>query len=351
MPVDRSPLRSIQRGLLLSLALSLAVIVWLNLRFITPATGALLRQADPLYLGLAAAVIVVTWLAEALRLALLLRLSGPVPPFRRLVRIVLATFFAAGVTPLAAGQGPVQVYLLHREGVAIGRATAVLSLRLFLTTLTFTLGVADLATVFPRLISPRLAAPLRWAIPGALAVVAAFAALLLNAHAATQALQRLLTRQRSGSRRSALLDRTLHHLQRELEEFASTLGHLRRRDLLLLAAALLLTALYWLLDFSVAPLLLLALHRTFDPVKVILLQALLAFLVSVVPLPGGSGVSELGFAGLFRGVVPAAGLGLFVSLWRLLTYHLSVLAGAVSLAVSLRRKAYSGSSDGGSSSV
>lgn len=349
MSADRSPLRSVRRGLILSLALSLVVMVVLNLRTVTPDTGKLLLQANPAYLVLALVLIVLTWAAEALRLSLLLKLSGRVPPFRRLFQIVLATFFAAGVTPFTSAQGPVQVYLLHREGVALGRATAVFSLRLFLTTLAFTLGVAGAAVAFPRLVTPRFAAPLRVAVPAALVVLVLFAAALLNARALTAALHHLLTRKQGGSRRPAWLERLLLRLTAELEEFAAALERFRGPEALLLSAALLLTVFYWVVDFAVAPLLLLALHRPFDPLRVILLQALLSFLVSVVPLPGGSGVAELGFAQLFRGLVPAAGLGLFVSLWRLLTYHLSVLVGAVSLAV-LVREDYSGS-PGGSSKV
>jgi hypothetical protein len=59
------------------------------------------------------------------------------------------------------------------------------------------------------------------------------------------------------------------------------------------------------------------------------LQAVFTFLVSMVPIPGGSGLAELGFAQIFAHLLPAALLGVFVSLWRVITYHLSLLAGAL----------------------
>lgn len=141
LTVDRRLHRTIRQGLLLSVAVSLLGMVWLNARTIRPATFHLLRQADPIYLMLGAAAMAFAWATETWRMQVLLRLSGERVPFRRLLRVVLATFFAASVTPFASGQGPVQVYLLHREGPSVGSATAILSLRVFLTILVFAAGV------------------------------------------------------------------------------------------------------------------------------------------------------------------------------------------------------------------
>lgn len=48
---------------------------------------------------------------------------------------------------------------------------------------------------------------------------------------------------------------------------------------------------------------------------------------SYVPTPGASGAAELGFAELFRMVVPPALIGLAVARWRLRTYYFTLLVG------------------------
>ncbi|MGI6132153.1 MAG: flippase-like domain-containing protein [Bacillota bacterium] len=45
------------------------------------------------------------------------------------------------------------------------------------------------------------------------------------------------------------------------------------------------------------------------------------------PTPGSSGAAELGFVGLFSSIVPRAVLGLFVAVWRMITYYLNLALG------------------------
>ncbi|MGB4008135.1 MAG: lysylphosphatidylglycerol synthase domain-containing protein [Bacillota bacterium] len=54
---------------------------------------------------------------------------------------------------------------------------------------------------------------------------------------------------------------------------------------------------------------------------------LLHMVSSYVPTPGASGAAELGFAELFRTVVPPALIGLAVARWRLRTYYFTLLVG------------------------
>jgi uncharacterized protein (TIRG00374 family) len=66
-----------------------------------------------------------------------------------------------------------------------------------------------------------------------------------------------------------------------------------------------------------------------DFALVIALQVLIFFLLPFLPTPGGSGAAEVGFASLFSFFVPAHLLGIYVGGWRLFTYYLNMLIGAL----------------------
>jgi hypothetical protein len=319
---------AIRRGLLLSVGVSLLGIVWLNARTVTPATLGHLRRANLLFVALACLAMALAWLIEAWRIRLLLRLSGETVGLWRLVRIVLATFFAASVTPFASGQGPVQVYLLHREGASVGRATAILSLRLFLTIVSFTVGIPLLLLLVRLGITERVHALVNWGVAASFLLAAVFFLFLRFPHGVAQAIHTFTAKYLARLFRPEAVDRLLDRLVAEVDEFTATLGRLDRTRVVLLLVAVVLTVLYWVAYFAAAPLLLLAFGRRFDPVRVMALQAVFTFLISMVPIPGGSGLAELGFAQIFAHLLPAALVGVFVSLWRLITYYLSLLAGA-----------------------
>ncbi len=45
--------------------------------------------------------------------------------------------------------------------------------------------------------------------------------------------------------------------------------------------------------------------------------------------PGSSGVAEIGTAALYAPLIPTPLLGVFVVLFRLITYHMNLIAGAI----------------------
>lgn len=341
---------AIRRGLLLSVGVSLVGIVWLNFRTVTPATLGHLRRANFVYVALACAAMALAWLTEAWRIQLLLRFSGDTIGLWRLFRIVLATFFSASVTPFASGQGPVQIYLLHREGPSLGRATAILTLRLFLTVVAFTMGIPLLLLLVRLGITARVHALANWGILASFALAAVFFLFLRNPHGVARGIHTFTTKYLSRLFRPESVDQLLSRLVAEVDEFTATLGHLDQSKVVLLSVAVLLTILYWILYFAAAPLLLLAFGRSFDPVRVMALQAVFTFLISMVPIPGGSGLAELGFAQVFSHLLPPSLVGVFVSLWRVITYYLPLLVGALSFAQLLAGGGQS-STDGGTSKV
>ena len=68
-----------------------------------------------------------------------------------------------------------------------------------------------------------------------------------------------------------------------------------------------------------------------NPSYVIIATAYVMIMGSFVPLPGGSGGLEFGFVQFFGGFTLGAKLSSIMLVWRLLTYYLGIIVGAISL--------------------
>ena len=58
-------------------------------------------------------------------------------------------------------------------------------------------------------------------------------------------------------------------------------------------------------------------------------QVLLLVIVMLPTLPGGAGVTELGVAGLYGILIGETFIGVFVLLFRLITYYTNLIAGSI----------------------
>lgn len=96
---------------------------------------------------------------------------------------------------------------------------------------------------------------------------------------------------------------------------------------------------YWVCFFAVAPLLMQAfgLHTPGMFVKSIMLQFILFFIMAYMPVPGGSGVMELGLFSVLS-FVPVHIRAILIIIWRFLSYHLSTLVGGIILLRLINRR-------------
>ncbi len=113
------------------------------------------------------------------------------------------------------------------------------------------------------------------------------------------------------------------------EEFRANLSLIFKEKKGQLLIVFLLTILYWPLYLAIAPVMLLfGLGMKVVLTTVLVVQFVWLFLISCVPVPGGSGVTEIGFAALFKLFgVPQHLLGIFVVIWRVFTFYLNTFVG------------------------
>jgi uncharacterized protein (TIRG00374 family) len=278
---------------------------------------------------LAASVSAVTWILDALANWFLLRGIGTRLPFTWTLSANLAANFVSYLTPFLAGGPPLFIYLLSRKGVSPGSAAMVVTARLTLSAIIFTVLFPIFLAIFRQGISWSETWQRILNVPffllGALVVLILLFILWRRSPGSYQRLlaawpMRVLLRREGFAR-------FWNWLLGELKKMGSAARILFTLGWANLIWAALSIVVYWVAFYSVAPILLDSLGIPHPFLETFLGQAVLNALVSLSPTPGGSGASELGFATLFMAWVPTQFLGLFTALWRFLIYYLTLLAG------------------------
>ena len=89
-----------------------------------------------------------SWLVEGTRVKLIAGTLGEKISLLDILRINLVGFFTGNITPFTSGSVPAQVYLLHRKGVSVGKATAIVTSRIVFSSLIFITGGSTLLFLF-----------------------------------------------------------------------------------------------------------------------------------------------------------------------------------------------------------
>ena len=82
------------------------------------------RLLSPTLLLPVAALLLIYFMADGLRLHYTLKALGHRLPLRKIFRLVFINLFFSNVTPMATGGGFAQIWYLTRHGVPVARATA-----------------------------------------------------------------------------------------------------------------------------------------------------------------------------------------------------------------------------------
>ncbi len=305
---------SSRRRLLIAAALAtmLGAPLLLGGRGAMAALAALPASAFAAVLGLTA----LSWFARAVKLRLLMRRIGLRCGMAHALGITLASEFGFAVTPACVGGYLAGVHYLRRAGAGAAAAAMVtaadqlldaafFALALPLAALVLSGGAASHGTILP------------WRA----------ASLALLVAAGLWLARRPLARLRS---------RRLRYWRRTLAaHVAAWRGEARRllaggpRWLAVLVA---LTALQWLARYGVLPLALALLGHGVPFALAFLAQSCVLHAAQWTGVPGGAGGAELGLGAVFAAVVPAADFAAAMLLWRLASFHVCLLAGAMAIA-------------------
>jgi uncharacterized protein (TIRG00374 family) len=289
------------------------------------------------FLLLACLALVLSWLIEAVRIWLIASGLGEKISLLRVLNINLATSFIGNITPFYSGGIPTQIYLLTQSGIQPGRSSAIVTIRLIISTLLFTVFAPFLLFFTHQHFSFGL---IRQVTMVAIPISALVSLLLITFIIKPKLAQTLMTyllKLVHRSRFSAKIAPFAEKFLSELEIFHNSIKEFRKA--LNFYLVIITTFLYWVCFFTVAPLLMQAfgLNTSGMFLQSIVMQFILFFIMAYLPIPGGSGVMELGLFSVLS-FVPLHLRALLIIMWRFLSYHLSTLVGGIILLRIINRR-------------
>jgi len=259
-------------------------------------------------------------------------LSDNTLTWRQALRIIMLWEFTSAVTPSATGGTSVALLYIHREGISVGRSTAIVMLTSLLDELYFVL-------VFPLLVL--LVGPALFNIPdseawsyGILTVTIVgysikFAWFLLMVYG-------LFINARGFSKlvywvfHFPFLRRWKRGAGKAANDIILASEEIKSKKIKFWRDAFFSTFLSWTSRYWVVNFLFLAFFSVHDHFLIFARQLVMSIILLVSPTPGGSGVAEVMFSQFLEEFIPFAGFAIVLALlWRIITYYPYLAIGAV----------------------
>lgn len=293
-----------------------------------------LKKVQPAFLIGTVVFWVLYLLFDGLRIQILSGALGRRVGIRVALKVIVSGFFLAAVTPFQTGGLPVQLYILRKEEISIGKGSLILLFRGVLELVVFIVAIPLIWFFYRSLLTGSV---VRVLFRYLLTVYIGFTIFLLFLVFLPKTLKRLsyglaFSLRRRKLVKSKKLLRGIKRLFCEVDDFRRGLKIYFSKRKLKLLGALSMTLISFVAYFMFAPMLLYGLGLHSSLVEIVVLQILLKYLLFFIPTPGASGIAEAGFASLFYQICPQHLLGVFVILWRFFTFYLGAgIGGAVVL--------------------
>ncbi len=276
----------------------------------------------PLWIiGAGVCLISLGWVAQALKLKLIMRGGGERITFLKALATVLAAEFASSATPAGTGAAITETYLLHRHGLSSAKAASIFALEQILDLFFFVTALVVLALVL-------LTGPedfhLGFQIATmALLLVGGFTGLWFFARHYRPVLLwsgKLLEHFKVSARRRKTIARWVIRFRHGL---AMIMGFSRWR----LSAIYVLAALHWMLRYSALYLIIEALGFHVPWSYLFFIQMFSLGIGQMTLLPGGSGSVEISFSILLAPWLGASTIAATLIAWRFVTYYWYFIVG------------------------
>jgi len=326
--------KTIKLSIIVSVTLSIAIIIAILYFTIDADTVEKLKTVKIRYefFILAALLNVLYWILWAARLKVL---ANAIDPDVKITlwdstKIVITNLFLAGITPSMAGGEPIRIYLLNKKGMSIGSSTAaVLGERL--VDAIFILFVVPFAIfVYKDEAGVQFLSTGLW-----IGIFVFVLAIILFLYAIirpekTKSFLIYLNKKFSRfSKKKESKGKVIKKIGKEVDNFHNSMTCFvgKRKKPFLIASIL--TVLFWSTGFMIPSMILLGLGLEPYFIQSYAAQILLLVIIMMPTTPGSAGVAELSIAGLYGVLVGGSIIGVFIILYRFITYHMNLIAGAI----------------------
>jgi uncharacterized protein (TIRG00374 family) len=242
------------------------------------------------------------------------------------IRIALTWDFASAITPSTIGGAPVATYAMTKEGIQLGKSSAIMLYGVLLDQFWYAMAVPILLIsglyfeVIPNEIGTVGNVSMILIYAGLLSYgVILVYGLLINPSMLKKIVTKLF--------KLRILRKFADKAQAETENLEKYSAQLRQKPASFVIKAFLLTAATWLTKVALPVIVVLSLLPA-DEILLTLRSLAMNLAFLVIPTPGGSGGVE-GLFALFLGpLINRSGfIGLAVFLWRIITYYSSISLG------------------------
>lgn len=256
--------------------------------------------------------------------------------WRRGFNVIMLWEFASSLTPSVVGGSGFAMFIIDREGIPLGRSTAVVLVTALMDELFYVLmvplvflavGVADL---FP----PQLDNAF-WGLPimtifwlGYVVILVMVCTVFYAIFFRPRAFKYILL----SIFKLRFLRRWRPQVIKVGDDIVLASAEFRGKPVLFWGKAFGATVLSWASRFLVINFIAAAFFTVNDHLLLYARQLVMWVILLISPTPGSSGVAEVAFSGFFKDLLPAAGLvAVLAIIWRILSYYLYLFIGVIVL--------------------
>ena len=249
-------------------------------------------------------------------------------------KIVIANLFLAGITPSMAGGEPVRIHLLNKDGLSLGGATASVLGERLLDAIFLLLCVPFALFVFKdRINIGFINTGLTIGIVVFIIAIIIFAYAIKNPESTKSFLFYLNKKlSRFSKKREKAESGIINKINSEVDNFHNSMVFFLGEGKNAFIKAGILTVIFWSTGFMMPSMILLGLGLEPFFIESYAAQVLLIIIVMMPTTPGSAGITEGGVAAFYSVIIGSSYthiLGVFIILFRFITYHMNLIAGAI----------------------
>ncbi|AQP52997.1 TIGR00374 family protein [Vagococcus penaei] len=295
-----------------------------------------LHHIHVIYLIIAFLCMLIHWGIEAKIIQLFLKRTNPKYSFWNAYRIPLIEHLFNAITPFSTGGQPAQIVALSKSGVDPGVATSVSLMKFVVYQVWIVINFIVCILFGFKWISVNLKQMTYLIILSFIIhfIIVVCLLMVMYWYPFTNKLVtwffNMMTRVKKGPTTKALKRRVFEKMTNFYEESR----YLKDQPLLMIKASLL-TILQLVAYYIVPYFILLALGvNDVSPIQVIVFHAFIIMVISLFPIPGGTGGAEYSFTLLFGTYIALTSKMAFaILLWRIVTYYVGILLGLGALVI------------------
>jgi len=243
-------------------------------------------------------------------------------------KIVIANLFLAGITPSMAGGEPVRIYLLNKNGLSLGAATASVLGERFLDAIIILISVPFAFFIFRDYINVGfIQIGLSIGIIVFLIGIILFIFSIKYTDKTKSFLIYISKKFKRFFKNSDSYKSIINRINSEVDNFHNSITFLISEGKKIFFVATSLTILYWITIFMIPSMIFLGLKL--DPffIPSFAAQVLLIVIIMMPTTPGSAGVTEGMVAGLYYVLIGPSLIGIFILIFRFITFHFNLIIG------------------------